>query len=77
MKEALLNKKTSNEYIINGGKKLFGEVKLSGAKNAALPMIVAACLGDNYTKLNNVPMALKDVNTLIGILKELGAEIFK
>ncbi|SES42876.1 UDP-N-acetylglucosamine 1-carboxyvinyltransferase [Salipaludibacillus aurantiacus] len=63
------------EYIVKGGNKLFGEVKLSGAKNAALPMIAAACLGEKFTVLKNVPTSLKDVNTLIGILQELGADI--
>ena len=66
---------TKKEIYVQGGQKLFGEVKLSGAKNAALPMIVAACLGNEFTKLKNVPIKLKDVNTLISILIELGAEI--
>jgi UDP-N-acetylglucosamine 1-carboxyvinyltransferase len=60
---------------INGGNKLFGEVKLSGAKNAALPMIVAACLGEEETILDNVPIGLRDVKILINLLQELGASI--
>ncbi|SEO25443.1 UDP-N-acetylglucosamine 1-carboxyvinyltransferase [Amphibacillus marinus] len=64
-----------NQYIVTGGKKLNGEVKLSGAKNAALPMIVAACLGEEYTTLRNVPTNLNDVKTLVNILVELGADI--
>jgi len=63
------------EFHIIGGKRLYGEVKLSGAKNAALPMIAAACLGEEFTKLNNVPTSLRDVNILIGILQEMGAAI--
>src|SRR5690625_974648 len=62
-------------YVINGGNKLFGEVKLSCAKNAALPMIASACLGENFTVLKNVPISLRDVQILIGILKELGASV--
>lgn len=63
------------EYIVKGGNKLFGEVQLSGAKNATLPMIAAACLGKDFTVLKNVPTSLSDVKTLISILKELGADI--
>src|SRR5690625_1559249 len=60
---------------IKGGSTLFGEVKLSGAKNAALPMIVAATLGKEETILDNVPVGLRDVKILIGLLKQLGAHI--
>lgn len=67
--------RNSRFISINGGNKLFGEVKLSGAKNAALPMIVAACLGEEYTVLKNVPTKLRDVQILISILQELGADI--
>ncbi|WP_062051712.1 UDP-N-acetylglucosamine 1-carboxyvinyltransferase [Bacillus sp. JCM 19034] len=63
------------KIAVKGGKALFGEVHLSGAKNAALPMIVAACLGMNFTILKNVPINLRDVKILIDILSELGAEI--
>lgn len=66
---------TSKEYVIEGGNKLFGEIKLSGAKNAALPMIVAACLGTESTVLKNVPTGLRDVQILIDILREMGASI--
>ncbi|MDG5789306.1 UDP-N-acetylglucosamine 1-carboxyvinyltransferase [Evansella sp. AB-P1] len=67
--------KQKNEIIIKGGNKLFGEVQLSGAKNAALPMIAAACLGEEFTVLKNVPTILRDVNILVDILQELGATI--
>lgn len=62
-------------YQIEGGYPLQGEVKLSGAKNAALPMIAAACLGDEPTTLENVPVNLHDVRILVEILTYLGAEI--
>jgi UDP-N-acetylglucosamine 1-carboxyvinyltransferase len=70
-KELTLEKR----FIIKGGNKLFGEIQLSGAKNAALPMVVAACLGEEPTELTNVPIFLRDVTILINILKELGADI--
>ncbi len=60
-------------YIIKGGKKLKGEVKISGAKNAALPIIVASLLTDGETELHNVPN-LKDILTIIKVIEYLGAE---
>ncbi len=66
---------SDQKLSVSGGHKLFGEVSLSGAKNAALPMVVAACLGSDFTVLKNVPTGLRDVNILIEILKELGAII--
>lgn len=60
-------------YRIRGGKKLRGEVKISGAKNAALPVIVASLLADGETVLKNVP-DLKDIRTIIKVIEYLGAE---
>jgi UDP-N-acetylglucosamine 1-carboxyvinyltransferase len=60
-------------YRIKGGKKLKGEVKISGAKNAALPVIVASLLADGETVLKNVPN-LKDIHTIIKVIEYLGAE---
>lgn len=62
-------------YEIEGGYPLQGEVKLSGAKNAVLPAIAAACLGDKPTILSNVPIKLHDIRILIEILQSLGAKI--
>jgi len=60
-------------YRIRGGKKLKGEVRISGAKNAALPVIVASLLADGETVLKNVP-DLKDIHTIIKVIEYLGAE---
>lgn len=59
-------------YKIKGGKKLSGEVEISGAKNAALPIIVASLLADGETTLENVP-DLKDIRTIISVIECLGA----
>lgn len=64
-----------NLYVIEGGKSLEGEVRLSGAKNAALPLLVAACLGENPSTLDNVPLHLNDVRLLIQLLQTMGADI--
>jgi UDP-N-acetylglucosamine 1-carboxyvinyltransferase len=43
------------KLIIRGGKRLVGKVKTSGAKNAVLPLIVAAILGETPSRLEDVP----------------------
>lgn len=53
-----------------GGVPLCGEVKVSGAKNAVLPIMAATILVDGHTVLNNVPL-LKDVNSMIRMLNAL------
>ncbi|MFC1668974.1 UDP-N-acetylglucosamine 1-carboxyvinyltransferase [Spirochaetota bacterium] len=60
-------------YKIKGGKKLSGEVKISGAKNAALPIIVASMLANGETTLKNVPN-LKDIRTILKVMEYLGVE---
>lgn len=60
-------------YTIKGGKPLSGDVVISGAKNAALPIIVASLLADGETVLKNVP-DLKDIRTMLQVIECLGAE---
>jgi len=60
------------KLIIEGGRKLSGEVSISGAKNAALPLIAATLLAPGKHVLNNVP-DLRDTRTILAILGELGA----
>jgi UDP-N-acetylglucosamine 1-carboxyvinyltransferase len=62
-----------NKFIIHGGKKLKGEVEISGAKNAALPIIAASLLSSGTSKVSRVPN-LKDVFTIGQLLRHLGAE---
>lgn len=62
------------KLVINGGRKLQGRVKISGAKNAVLPIIAATLLGqDAPSKLEEVP-ALEDVRTLCSVLEQLGVK---
>lgn len=63
-------------YIINGGKKLDGEVCVSGSKNASLPILAASILNNGITKLYNVPN-IHDTKVMIEILKYLGCKIKK
>ncbi|WP_028107764.1 UDP-N-acetylglucosamine 1-carboxyvinyltransferase [Ferrimonas futtsuensis] len=53
---------------------LAGEVTISGAKNAALPILMATVLADDEMRIGNVP-ALRDVNTSAQLLRQLGAEV--
>ena len=61
-------------YIIEGGKKLEGTVKISGSKNASLPILAATILSERTNKLYNVPQ-IKDTKTTLEILKLLGCKI--
>lgn len=60
-------------FKINGGQPLRGDVSISGAKNAALPILMAAILSETPVNIRNVPR-LNDIETTIKLLKELGAE---
>jgi len=60
--------------VIEGGKRLRGEVAISGAKNAALPILCATLLAPGVNELQNVP-ALKDVQTTGKLLEVLGAKV--
>ena len=61
--------------IINGGNRLSGTVKISGAKNAVLPIIAATLLGqDRETCLDEVP-SLDDVKTISAVLRTLGVKV--
>jgi len=59
---------------IEGGVPLAGEVRISGAKNAALPIIAGALLADGPVTLSNVPH-LHDVTTMIALLGNMGVQI--
>ncbi|MEG0779052.1 MAG: UDP-N-acetylglucosamine 1-carboxyvinyltransferase [Oscillospiraceae bacterium] len=62
------------KYIVHGGKPLFGEVEISGAKNAAVAIIPAALLVDGICRIENIPQ-ISDVHLFLTILEELGANI--
>ncbi len=59
---------------IKGGKQLIGKIYISGAKNAALPLICASLLTDETVTLTNMPM-LSDINAMNALLKQLGTQI--
>ena len=55
------------KLVINGGYPLSGSVRISGSKNAALPMMIASILSDHEITLNGIP-DLADVRTMITLL---------
>jgi UDP-N-acetylglucosamine 1-carboxyvinyltransferase len=63
-----------DKLIIKGGKKLKGDVTVSGSKNASLPIFVATILAPGINRISNVPF-LRDINTTIKVLESLGAHV--
>ncbi|HDL7925363.1 TPA: UDP-N-acetylglucosamine 1-carboxyvinyltransferase [Yersinia enterocolitica] len=63
-----------DKFRVQGRTRLSGEVTISGAKNAALPILFAALLAEDPVELQNVPK-LKDIDTTIKLLSQLGVKI--
>lgn len=62
------------KYVIHGGKKLHGEVTISGAKNAAVAIIPAALLVDGVCRIENIP-EIRDVTLMLELLSDIGADV--
>jgi UDP-N-acetylglucosamine 1-carboxyvinyltransferase len=63
-----------DKLVIEGGARLAGEVRVSGAKNAALPIMCAALLARDPLTLHNVPQ-LNDVATMVKLLRQMGVVV--
>src|SRR5207248_2715492 len=63
-----------DKFVIRGGNPLLGTVRVSGAKNAALPAMAAAILTDEPVILENIPQ-VRDIETTRKLLAEMGAEV--
>ena len=63
-----------DKLLINGGRKLEGEIRISGAKNATLPIMAATLLADTPMTVSNVPH-LHDVTTMIELLGQMGVGV--
>ncbi|MDE6124800.1 MAG: UDP-N-acetylglucosamine 1-carboxyvinyltransferase [Eubacterium sp.] len=61
-------------FVISGGHELFGEVNISGAKNAAVAIIPAAILANDIVRIENIPK-ISDVSLIIKILDCMGASV--
>ena len=62
--------------VIEGGVPLRGKVRVSGAKNAALPILAATLLVEGEVRLEGIP-DLRDIRTMLGLLQELGSAVEK
>lgn len=62
-----------DKIVVKGGPALHGEVKVSGAKNAALPILASSLLADGMSTYRNVP-DLVDVSTMLKVLETMGCE---
>ena len=62
------------KYVINGGNKLYGGVKIESAKNAVLPILSACLLTEDEILIRNVPK-ISDVLNMVKILKSLGVTV--
>ena len=62
------------QFLVTGGQALKGEVTISGAKNAALPILFASLLSAKPTTISNVPK-LKDIETTLKLLQLFGAQV--
>src|SRR5262245_6794282 len=65
---------TMDALVIRGGRKLSGRIPISGAKNAALPVMAATLLAPGVHRLRNVPQ-LSDTRTMARVLEHLGARV--
>ncbi|MEK7852117.1 MAG: UDP-N-acetylglucosamine 1-carboxyvinyltransferase, partial [Deltaproteobacteria bacterium] len=63
-----------DKIVIEGGERLVGDVVISGAKNAALPLLAASILAEGTTIFENVP-TLEDIRTTRKLLSNLGAKV--
>lgn len=64
----------NDQFIINGGQKLSGEIEVRGAKNAALKVFAASVLMSGTVEIKNVP-EVEDIVRISELLKDLGAEV--
>jgi len=63
-----------DKIVVEGGARLVGDIKISGAKNAALPLMASGLLTSGASTFKNVPL-LQDVSTMAKLLRKLGCEV--
>ncbi|MCR5149748.1 MAG: UDP-N-acetylglucosamine 1-carboxyvinyltransferase [Clostridiales bacterium] len=63
------------KFVINGGRRLTGEVAVSGAKNAALAIIPATVLSQDICVIENLPTSISDISYIIKALEYIGADV--
>ena len=63
------------KLIVTGGKKLEGTIELSGAKNAALPILVGSLFANDAVTLKNIPRDMEDIQVMLKIIEHIGAKV--
>tara|TARA_A100001015_G_scaffold250692_1_gene289258 strand:+ start:381 stop:1643 length:1263 start_codon:yes stop_codon:yes gene_type:complete len=63
-----------DKFVIEGPSRIRGKVKISGSKNSSLPILAATLLFNQPVKIKNLPK-VKDINTMINLLKSLGSKV--
>ncbi len=63
-----------DKLLIRGGGPLSGEIRVSGSKNAALPILAATLLSSEPVRVSNLPH-LHDITTMIALLRSMGTEL--
>ena len=63
-----------DKLIATGGGELKGEIRISGAKNAALPLMISSLLTEEILEISNIPH-LHDITTTMGLLGQLGVKL--
>ncbi|MDH3975306.1 MAG: UDP-N-acetylglucosamine 1-carboxyvinyltransferase [Deltaproteobacteria bacterium] len=63
-----------DKIVIKGGERLQGEVRVSGSKNAALPLLASSILADGESRIRNIP-PLNDIKTMLALLKSIGLNV--
>jgi len=64
-----------DQFLIEGGRPLRGNVRVSGSKNAALPILISTLLTDEPCTVDNVPVLLRDLRTTFRLLESLGKKV--
>ena len=62
------------KFSIEGPSKIRGEIKISGSKNSSLPILAATLLFNKPVVIKNLPK-VKDINTMISLLRSLGSKV--
>ncbi len=70
----MVNKIIMDKILVRGGNKLKGKIKISGAKNAALPILTATLLAEGECQIENIP-EVRDVTTILHLISDLGGEV--
>jgi len=63
-------------YIIEGGRKLYGQISVQGSKNAVLPILAASLVNNGKSVIENCP-ALRDVDVMVNIMTNLGCKVVR